>query len=143
MSSLQEILNGWLDGTTAPPPVTKLVGISLLEGKDGVARLELITGPQHYNPMGIVHGGILCDLADAAMGVAMASSLHEGETFGTIELHAHFLRSVQKSRLTATGRIFQRGGRVGYAQCEIHDEHGDLVATAASTCLIQSVDNKT
>jgi acyl-coenzyme A thioesterase PaaI-like protein len=59
MNNLQDILDGWLKGTVEPPSVTKLVGIRLLDGQSGVARLELTTGQQHYNPMGIVHGGIL------------------------------------------------------------------------------------
>ena len=89
--------------------------------------------------MGTVHGGILCDLADAAMGVAMASSLKGGETFRTVELHINYFRSVQESLLTAVGRTVRRGRTTGYVECEIVDETGTLVAKASSCCLIQGL----
>ena len=138
MNSLRELLRQWLAGESDPPPVTQLVGIRLVDCADGVARLELEAGRRHHNPMGIVHGGIFCDLADAAMGVAMASASQAGETFSTIELHASFFRPVREARLTAIGKTVRRGSNTGYLECEISDEQGRLVAKASSTCLIQS-----
>jgi len=136
MGGLQEYLDGWRTGSIEPP-VTALIGIKLLAVGEGTAELELRAGKQHHNPMGSVHGGILCDLADAAMGVAMASSLNEGETFSTVELHINYFRSVKESVLTATGRMVRRGRTTGYVECEIADETGTLVAKASSCCLIQ------
>ena len=67
-------------------PVMQLIGFRLTEVEEGAATVELDAGPQHANPMGTLHGGILCDIADAAMGLAYASTLAEGESFTTLEV---------------------------------------------------------
>ena len=138
MDKLPDLLKQWLAGEIPPPPVVQLVGMRLIEAQEGVARMELQTGQQHYNPMGIVHGGILCDLADAAMGTAMASTVVFGETFSTAELSMHYFRPVQVALLIATAKVVNLGRSTGYIECEIHEERGRLVAKASSTCLIQS-----
>jgi uncharacterized protein (TIGR00369 family) len=100
--------------------------------------MEMEVGPQHANPMGTLHGGILCDLADAAMGMAYASSLDEGETFTTLELKINFLKPVWSGRLTATGRLVKGGRTVGLVECDVHDAKNRLVARASSTCMTLS-----
>jgi uncharacterized protein (TIGR00369 family) len=85
--------------------------------------------------MGTVHGGVLCDLADAAMGMAYASSLDEGETFTTLELKINFLKPVWSGRLIATGRLVKGGRTVGLAECDVMDDKDRLVARASSTCM--------
>jgi uncharacterized protein (TIGR00369 family) len=90
---------------------------------------------RHANPMGTVHGGILCDIADAAMGTAYFSTLAEGESFTTLELKINFLRPFWTGRITARGRVVQRGRTVGMAECELEDEQGRLIAKASSTCM--------
>jgi uncharacterized protein (TIGR00369 family) len=118
-----------------PPPVAELIGLELLSAGGGVAEFALEAGRRHANPMGTVHGGILCDLADAAMGVAYASTLEDGETFATIELKINFLRPVREGRLTAQGRVVSRGRTVGLTECDVLDADGRLVARASSTCM--------
>jgi len=97
--------------------------------------MQMEAGPQHANPMGTLHGGVLCDLADATMGMAYASSLDEGETFTTLELKINFLKPVWTGRLTATGRLVTGGQTVGLVECDIHDDKERLVARASSTCM--------
>ncbi len=91
---------------------------------------------EHANPMGTLHGGILCDIADAAMGMAFASTLAPGESFTTVELKINFFRPVWQALLRANGKVVRRGRSLGYVECEITDERGQLVAKAASTCLV-------
>jgi uncharacterized protein (TIGR00369 family) len=117
-------------------PCAKLVGFEIVEIQDGRAVGHLQTGPQHANPMGTVHGGILCDLADAAMGMAFASTLKHDETFTTLELKINFLRPVWVALLRAEAHVTNRGKTVGLVECAIRDEHHRLVAKAVSTCLI-------
>ena len=71
----------------------------------------LDAGPQHASPLGTVHGGIICDVADAALGCAHASLLEEGETFATIELKINFLKPVWAGRLTAVGTVVKAAAR--------------------------------
>jgi len=117
-------------------PCAKLVGFEITEVRDGRSIGYLEAGPQHANPMGTLHGGILCDLADAAMGMAFASTLNPRETLTTLELKINFLRPVWTARLRAEAEVVQRGKTVGYVECAIRDESGRLVAKAVSTCLI-------
>lgn len=121
-------------------PVARLIGFEVKEVADGRAVVSLAAGQEHANPMGTLHGGILCDIADAAMGMAFASTLAPGESFTTIELKINFFRPVWKARLRAEGKVVRRGSTIGYAECEITDESGRLVAKASSTCMALSDD---
>src|SRR5262245_9247069 len=122
-------------GEVPPPPVADLIGFTLTDVESGRAVVELEAGPRHANPMGTVHGGVLCDIADAAMGIAYASGLDDGETFTTLELKINFLKPVRTGRLTATGRIVKAGRTIGLAECDVTDERESLVARATSTCM--------
>ncbi len=116
--------------------VARLIGFEAKEIADGRAVVTLAAGPQHANPMGTLHGGILCDIADAAMGMAFASTLAPDESFTTVELKINFLRPVWQALLRANGKVVRRGRSLGYVECEITDKRGQLVAKAASTCLV-------
>jgi len=106
-----------------------------VEALPGFAAFAMEAGRKHANPMGTMHGGVLCDLADAAMGVAWASELVEGETFTTLELKINFLKPVWNATLRAEARVMKRGRSVGLAECDVRDEKGDLVAHATSTLM--------
>jgi uncharacterized protein (TIGR00369 family) len=93
-------------------------------------------GRRHHNPMGTVHGGILCTLADSAMGMAFASTLGEGETFTTLEVKINFLRPIFEGKLFAKAKVVHRGRTVGLVDCDITTEDGKLVARAVSTCTV-------
>ena len=124
------------------PPVGRLVGFVLKSIEPGHAIFEMEVDERHHNPMGTLHGGIYCDLADAAMGFAYASTLGDGETFTTIELKINFLGAVRKATLTADARVVKAGSTLGYVECEIKDQTGKLVAKAASTCMKLRQDRK-
>lgn len=94
-------------GTRPPPPIATLIGFTLTAVSPGEAVIALAASRQHANPMGALHGGVLCDIADAAMGIAYASTLAEGETFATM----------------------------GFVECDITDDQDSLVARASSTCM--------
>jgi uncharacterized protein (TIGR00369 family) len=117
-------------------PVARLLGFEAKDVADGRATIMLAAGPQHANPMGTLHGGILCDIADAAMGMAFASTLAPEESFTTVELKINFLRPVWQGRLRAEGTVVQRGRTIGYVECAITNEENRLVAKAASTCMV-------
>jgi uncharacterized protein (TIGR00369 family) len=117
-------------------PAGRLIGFEVPESGGGRALVTLQAGPQHTNPMGTIHGGILCDIADAAMGIAFASTLEPGESFTTIELKINFLRPVREAMLRAEGKVSHRGRTIGYAECDVIDENGKLIAKSNSTCLV-------
>jgi len=116
-------------------PVARLLGFRVVSAENGRGVVELQADERFANPMGTLHGGILCDIADAAMGIAYAGLLEEGECFTTLELKINFLRPVWKSTLTASGHVVKHGRTVGLVECDIADEAGNLVARASATCM--------
>jgi len=124
-------------GTEAfAPPIAKLIGMRAVAFDEGSAVLELDAGGRHANPMGTLHGGVLCDLADLAMGVACYSTLEPGETFTTLELKINFLKPIWSGRLVARAQVRKGGRTTALLDCEVRDDRGSLVAFATSTCLI-------
>ncbi len=135
MASILENARKMIAGDAPPAPMGQLIGMRLVEIEPGRARFELDADHRHHNPMGTLHGGILCDIADSAMGLAYGSTLEDGETFTTLELKINFLRPVTSARLFAEGTIVQRGRTVGMTECSVTDDKGRLIAKATSTCL--------
>ncbi len=135
MPRLLDLLQMMLRREVPPPPIAELVGFTITGVEPGRAVVELEASERHANPMGTVHGGVLCDVADAAMGIAYASTLGEAETFTTLELKINFLKPVWKARLRAEGRVVKAGRTVGLVECDVRDDQGELVARATSTCL--------
>jgi uncharacterized protein (TIGR00369 family) len=122
-------------GDAPPPPIARLIGFKLVSVKPGEARVEFQATDAHANPMGTLHGGVLCDIADAAMGIAYSSNLDDGESFTTLELKINFLKPIWKARLLAVGHVLKQGRTVGLVECHITDDKGSLVAHATSTCM--------
>jgi uncharacterized protein (TIGR00369 family) len=118
-----------------PPPVAELLGVEFVDAGDGECTMRMEAGKQHSNPMGTIHGGILCDIADAAMGMAFFSTLEEGETFTTLELKINYLRPFWTGTLLAHGKVVSRGKTVGLTECRVVDDQDRLIAHATSTCM--------
>jgi uncharacterized protein (TIGR00369 family) len=134
--SLLELARRMIAGDVEPPPIARTVGFAITDIGEGWSVFEMETDPaRHANPMGTVHGGILCDMADAAMGMAFASTLTEGESFTTLGLKINYVKPVWRAHLRAHARVLKRGREVGLVECSVSDESGSLVAHATSTCL--------
>jgi uncharacterized protein (TIGR00369 family) len=112
-----------------------LLGFVVKSVEPGRAVFEMEVDERHHNPMGTLHGGVYCDLADAAMGYAYAATLAEGEAFTTVELKINFFRPVRKGRLTAEASVVRAGATLAYVECDVKDGDGRLAARAASTCM--------
>jgi uncharacterized protein (TIGR00369 family) len=125
-----------LRGQVQPPPIARTLGFTLVSLAPGHAVVEYeVDLDQHANPMGTLHGGIVCDLADLAMGVVYGGTLQEGESMTTVELALNFLRPVWRGTLTANARLVSAGHTVGLVECDVTDENGRLVARAKSTLM--------
>jgi uncharacterized protein (TIGR00369 family) len=134
MTTMLERTRMILRGEAPPPPIATLLGFTLTAVGEGEATIELKVDERLANPMGTLHGGVLGDIADAAMGMAWASTLGEGET--TLELKINFLKPVWSGTLQALGRVVKGGRTVGLVECDVLDAQGRLVARASSTCMI-------
>ncbi|MBM7601509.1 uncharacterized protein (TIGR00369 family) [Virgibacillus halotolerans] len=125
-----------MTGEIADPPVAQVLGFKVVGAEEGRVVVELEASERLHNPMGTLHGGVLCDIADAAMGLAFASTLAEDEIFTTIEIKLNFLKPVFKSKLRAEGKLIKKGATVGLLECHVYDEKDSLVAHSTSTCMI-------
>jgi uncharacterized protein (TIGR00369 family) len=121
-----------------PPTISKTLGFHLVEiSVSASATMEMEVDPTiHANPMGTIHGGVLCDIADAAIGIAHWSTLNPGESFTSIDLKINFFRPLWKSRIRATARVVNRGNTISYYTCDITCKEDErLVATVTSTIM--------
>jgi uncharacterized protein (TIGR00369 family) len=123
------------DPTGLKAPIAELIGWTMTAIAPGSATMELDVDERLANPMGTLHGGVLCDLSDAAMGIAYATELERGESFTTLELKINFMKPVWRGHLRAEGKVVKRGRTVGLVECDVFDEKGSLVARASSTCM--------
>ncbi|HEV8629623.1 MAG TPA: PaaI family thioesterase [Thermoanaerobaculia bacterium] len=137
MSRLARHVERWLAGELELAPITALLGIRPLALGEGEARVELAAGERLHNAMGTVHGGVLCDLADVAMGVALATVAADGESFTTLQLQMSYFLPVVDGTLTAHARVVRRGRGTAHLDCELADGEGRLVARATSVSAIR------
>ena len=125
-----------ITGAVPPPPVANLIGFRITEVELGRAVFELDASHRHANPMGTLHGGILCDVADAAIGCAFASTLEADETFTSLDLTIKFFKPIWSAKLKAVATVTKRTRTIGLLECEVTDEGGGLVAKLFSTCTV-------
>lgn len=139
MSQLSDYVAKWLAGELELAPITAFLGIRPVSLGDGEARIELTADRRLHNAMGTVHGGILCDLADVAMGAALATVTEEGESFTTLQLQTSYFLPVVDGRISAHARVVRRGRGTAHLECDLEDGEGRLVARATSVCSIRVV----
>ena len=118
-----------------PPAIAKTLGFKLIGVGLGTATIELRTDTEkHANSMGTIHGGVLCDIADAAIGTAHATSLEEGESFTSIDLQINFFRPVWKDRIRAAKPV-NMGRQISRYVCDIVRDDEKMVAQVTSTIM--------
>lgn len=119
-----------------PTAISQLLGFRIVAIGEAMAVVELEADAQHHgNQQGTVHGGLLCELADAAIGTAHSTLMQEGESFTSIELKTTFLRPVWQARLQAHAWAEHRGRTVSHYRCEIRREDGKVIAIASSAMM--------
>jgi uncharacterized protein (TIGR00369 family) len=117
-------------------PFHRWAGLELRSVGDGTAELAMELEPHHFNPQGIVHGGIITAIADTSIGLALRSSLRPGLTHRTAQLNVHFLAKGEGNRLVGKGRSLHLGQRMGYGEAEVLDGEGRLLARATGTFIV-------
>jgi uncharacterized protein (TIGR00369 family) len=137
MSGL-EYLQAMIRGELPRPPIAALLNFWLTEAETGRAVFVVEPGEYHYNPIGMVHGGLAATVLDSALGCAIQSMLPAGTGYTTIELHVNMLRpvTVQTGQLRCEGEIIHNGRRMATAQARLTDLNGKLYAHGTATCMI-------
>jgi uncharacterized protein (TIGR00369 family) len=133
-----EFMQALRDGELPPPPIAALLNMRCRQVERGLVVFECKPDESVYNPIGVVHGGLVCTLTDSALGCAVHTTLDAGIGYTSIDITVNYLRPVtlDSGTLVATGRVVKPGRKVAAATAEVHDGAGRLVATASSNCLI-------
>jgi uncharacterized protein (TIGR00369 family) len=133
-----DFLRAIRDGTLPPPPIASQFGFRMGEVDVGRVTFQCDPDESAYNPIGVVHGGLVCTLADTVGACAVQSTLEAGVAYTSIDLNVSYLRPVttQSGTLRAVGQVTKPGRRVAFATAEIFDGADTLVATASTSCLI-------
>ena len=133
----EKVYHAWKNGTY-PSPATKTLGIKILELSEKRSLLEMMVDPNHHNMSATMHGGIMADIADAAMGIAVSTTISPDEDFTTMEMKISFYRPHIKGVLRAEGIVAKRGRRVAFTEAVLMNEHKQIVAKANGTWLFLS-----
>ncbi len=130
----EKVYNAWKTGTAASP-ATKTLGMKILQLSKGRSVLEMNVDRHLHNLSGTMHGGIMADIADAAMGIAIATTISPDEDFTTMEMKISFFRPHIKGPLRAEGIVAKRGRRVAFTEAVLTNDEKQVVAKANGTWL--------
>ncbi|GAA3173229.1 PaaI family thioesterase [Blastococcus jejuensis] len=133
-----ETMEAIRDGLLPPPPIALLVQMGIGALEEGRVEFTCDVDESVYNPIGVVHGGLVCTLLDTVAGCAVHTTLPAGFGYTSIELKVNYLRAVHATSgpLTAVGTVVKPGRRVAFAEGEVRDASGRTVATATSSLLV-------
>ena len=135
-----DFLRGIRDRRFPPPPIAALLGFDLVEVEPGHAVFEIVPGERHYNPIGVVHGGLAMTLLDSAMGCAVQTHMPAGTGYTTLEAKTNLVRAItaETGKLRAVGKTLHVGKRMATAEGRLEDATGKLYAHSSTTCIVLS-----
>jgi uncharacterized protein (TIGR00369 family) len=133
-----DFLRAMRDGKVPHPPICALMNYRLVEVEPGHAVFEGTPAEQHYNPIGVVHGGLAMTLLDSAMGCAVHTQMPAGGGYTTLEAKTNLVRAITSDtgKLRAIGKVVHLGKRVATAEARLEDAAGKLYAHATTTCIV-------
>ncbi len=133
-----DYLRAMANGELPQPPIAGLLRFEIVSADPGRVVFTCEPDESAYNPIGAVHGGVVCTLLDSAAGCAIHSTLPPGKGYTAVEIKVNYLKAVRLNSglLTATGTVVKTGSRVGFAEGVVTDASGAVVATATSTLLV-------
>ena len=133
-----EFLQAIRDGRLPAAPIAELLGMRLAEVEPGHAVFEVTPGEQHYNPIGVVHGGLALTLLDSAMSCSVQTQIRAGSGYTTLELKVNLVRAITSTtgKLRAIGKVLHAGKSTATAEGRLVDASGKLYAHGVTTCII-------
>ena len=137
MSGL-EYMRAIVRGEIPRPLFVTTLGMEVQEVEEGRVVFSIVPADFHYNPIGVVHGGVACTPFDSAMGCAVQTTLPVGVTYTTLELKVNLVRPLTKDtgQVFCEGKVIYVGGRVATAEARLTDSQGKLYGHATTTCMI-------
>jgi uncharacterized protein (TIGR00369 family) len=134
-----DYLRAMMSGELPPPPIAMTLGMLPVEVEEGRAVFAATPSEYHYNPIGVVHGGLAATMLDSATGCAVQTTLPAGVGYTTLELKTNFVRAITRDtgRILCEAEVVHRGGTIATAEGRLRAEStGKLLAHGTSTCLI-------
>jgi uncharacterized protein (TIGR00369 family) len=133
-----DYIRAMVDGILPPPPIAGLMEFDMAAADPGRVVFTCRPDESVFNPIGVIHGGLVCTLLDSVAGCALHSTLPQGKGYTSIEIKVNYLKAVRLSSglLTATGTVVKSGSRVGFTEGVVTDADGAVLATATSTLLV-------
>jgi uncharacterized protein (TIGR00369 family) len=133
-----EFLQAIRDEKLPAPPIAQLLGMRLAEVERGHAVFEVVPAEHHYNPIGVVHGGLAMTLLDSAMACSVQTQIPAGSGYTTLEVKINLVRAItsQTGKLRAIGKVLHLGSRIGTAEGRLEDASGKLYAHGTTTCMV-------
>ena len=133
-----DYLRAVAQGKLPAPPIALLLGFDIEEVEEGRVVFSAEPGEHHYNPIGVVHGGLAATLLDSAMGCAVHSLLPQGRGYTTLEIKVNYVRAItrESGRLRAIGTVVHMGGKTATAEARLLDGAGRLCAHGTTTCML-------
>ena len=138
-------LNAIREGRVAPPPMAVLMGLDLVEAGEGRAVFAVTPEEFHYNPIGVVHGGLAATLIDSATGCAVQSTLEPGVVHTSLEVKVNFARAITRDtgRVLCEGTVVHRGRTIATAEARLVAEaSGKLHAHGTATCMLMAANGR-
>lgn len=133
-----EFLQKMVNGDLPPPPIAQMIGMQLISVEAGKAVFGLQPAEYHYNPIGVVHGGVASTLLDSALGCCIQSMLPMGTAYTTVELHVNLVRPLTRDTgyVRSEGEVIHVGRSMATAHARLTDEKGKLYAHGTTTCFV-------
>ena len=133
-----DYLQAMIEGVLPPPPISGLIDMKLVAAQPGRVEFTCLPDESSYNPIGSVHGGLVCTLLDSVAGCALQSTLPQGRGYTSVEIKVSYLKPVRPTSglLTAVGTLVKGGSRVAFTEGNVTEASGGVVATATSTLLV-------
>jgi uncharacterized protein (TIGR00369 family) len=133
-----DYLQAMIEGVLPPPPISGLIDMKLVAAQPGRVEFTCLPDESSYNPIGSVHGGLVCTLLDSVAGCALQSTLPQGRGYTSVEIKVSYLKPVRSTSglLTAVGTLVKGGSRVAFTEGNVTEASGGVVATATSTLLV-------
>lgn len=130
-----ELLRQLSAGKVPAAPIQTTIGFDLVDVQDGFARFQATPGEHLFGATGVVHGGVVASLLDAAMGAAVMTTLDALSSYAAVGLNVHFTRSLtlRTGRVLAEGWVVHRGSRLVTAEARLNDGQARLLAHGSGT----------
>jgi uncharacterized protein (TIGR00369 family) len=132
------VFNEMLAGRLPAPPIGQALGMTLLEVEHGRVVFGYQPRPEHYNPLGTIHGGIAATLLDSVLGCCIHTTLKAGTGYTTVEIKVNYVRAMtdRTGPVRAEGKVINVGSRIATSEARLTDAAGKLLAHGTTTCLI-------